>query len=435
MKWLLTIVVVLVLWGGGYIGYLSALVDLDEQRFLEEVQAATDKERLEKQLARAKSILEARKRAYLRKSQEFLQSLKSRKKVQVKVSDGITAPVPNTGPSFLIPETSFETLEIPLDRFEQIQTEVADAEKTLPTNLHLDDQKNLTLLQEDKKDVDFFESEVAILEQQVGRASDPDVHSAMKKKKVRSSDPVRKVMQIADKRKELMFKAEQEKKQGFFWDASAKEIPSSIAVSVQSKDGIARTLQPSHSTQIATTLSIMPSGFEARVRSLYIVYGDQKMRRGMSGVGVVFMKGEEKDFFRVLVHEFGHAWDLHREVSDGEKSDFYDGQYRLFVEDPSVTYYKLTWKNTHERLHDLPAFTSSYGMTDPFEDYAEAFALYVLQGTTFRAWVNEHPSLSSKYIFFEDIFHQRRFNAVKAYAARPYDVTMMEVDYQILLND
>ena len=153
----------------------------------------------------------------------------------------------------------------------------------------------------------------------------------------------------------------------------------------------------------------------------------------MAGVGVIFMKGEELDFFRVLVHESGHIWDLFREVTSGDKSDFYDGSYRLYLEDPSVTYYGYSWSSNYDRIDDSQAFASTYAMSDPFEDFAESFALYVLQGDTFANWQRTNRVLAQKYNYINDAFQGKTFPSAKRYYVRPYDVTMLVVDYEELL--
>jgi|CXWL01.1.fsa_nt_gi hypothetical protein len=367
----------------GYLGYLSALVDLDEERFFREVMESSDKVRLEKQLARAKSILDARSRAYLRRSQEFV-------------------------------------------RLQQGAPELSAADRAFQASL-----------EEEKNDLVFFEDEVAVIEQTLAR-EDADRElarfMASDRQRRRVSSSLEQLLQLLDKRKELSVKRKAALTGYQYWEKNEKQAPSSIAITVSNKDQIQRKLNPLHTTQITTALSIMPSGFDKRMRNMYIVYGDPKMRRGMTGVGVVFMKGEELDFFRVMIHEFGHLWDLHREVNDGEKSQFYDGEYRLFQTDPSVTYYSYGWSSNTQRTSGADGYASTYGMSDPFEDFAEAFALYIMQNNTFVSWKNSNDVMARKYQFFNELYGGRVFNSSDPYSTRPYDVTMMVVDYESLLK-
>lgn len=158
----------------------------------------------------------------------------------------------------------------------------------------------------------------------------------------RISDALRRLLQLLDKRRQLAQEREIARETFSYWQRFPQSVPDGVDISVVNKGIGQKELDPIHITQISTSLSIMPQDFDGRLQRLYVVYGDPAMRRGMSGVGVVFMRGEELDFFRVLVHEFGHIYDLHREISQGEKSRFYDGQYRLFQQDPSVAYYEYS---------------------------------------------------------------------------------------------
>lgn len=397
---------------GGYLGYLSALVDVDEERFLQQVEEATDKARLEKQLARAKSILNARSRAYIRRSQEFIRQR----------------------------QLELQQQEVPtgLEEQEEAVTEISQALSTLnPAELPPDEQRILRSLQEEQGDLTFFQDEVDVIEQILEREGDQEELNLLlagDRRRRFISDALRELFLLLDKRRELA-QNRQVAQDGYeYWEQNPQPAPKGILVSVNNKDGVRRGLNPLHTTQISTALSIMPQGFDQRLKSLYIVYGDPKMRRGMSGVGIVFMKGEELDFFRVLVHEFGHIYDLHREVSSGEKSQFYDGPYRLFQDDPSVTYYEYSWDGNVVRTAESSAFASTYGMTDPFEDFAEAFALYILQGETFEDWRRSDTVLAQKYDYLNRIFHGRTFRSSKQYLTQPYDVTMLYVNYDYLLE-
>lgn len=406
---LLILLTVVFFVSGGYLGYLSALVDLDEVQFIEQVKAMTDRDRLEKQLARAKSILDARSRAYLRRSQEFIR----KKQEEAAIAAGEK------------PETVEEAKEV-LMNFQERSPILTPEEQVV-----------MKAFQEEQEDLTFFQDEVKVIEEVLARQpSEEEINLflASDRARRRISDNLRQLFLILDKRRELAQQRQQAKDGYQYWEQNPQSSPGWIDITVYNKDQGQRDINPLHVTQISTGLSIMPQGFDQRLRNLYIVYGDPNMRRGMSGVGVVFMKGEEVDFFRVLVHEFGHAWDLHREVNSGEKSPFYDGEYRLYSADPSVQYYQLSWANNYDRTADLEGFASTYGMSDPFEDFAEAFALYVMQNETFSTWQRGNSVLAKKYDFFQGIFHDRVFRSSKQYFAQPYDVTMLYVDYSLLLE-
>lgn len=394
---LLSFFLVLFFFFGGYLGYLSALVDVDEQEFIERVSAATDKARLEKQLKRARSILDARSRAYLKRGQEFLRK-----------EQGIKVPEP-----------------------QNIRDEI---KKVLEQDLSREDLERLKSLLEEEKDLDFFEAEVKVLETLLARQpEEEEVRLASKKKKLVTSK-VDYVLKLLDKQKELKAKRKQVQEGFRYWQQNPRPANEGIPITVTNKDGLPRDMNPLHLTQVSTALSLMPAEFDGRLKNLYIVYGDSEMRRGMSGVGVVFMKGEDLDFFRVLVHEFGHIFDLYREVGSGTKSDFYDGEYRLFEEDPSVTFYRYSWKNTFERIADEKTFASFYGTTDPFEDFAEAYALFILQQPSFSVWIKKDALLIKKFQYLKTVFHDKIFPSSTVYSSQPYDVTMLSVDYETLLG-
>jgi hypothetical protein len=409
----LTSLVVVFFLIGGYVGYLSALVDMDEQLFFQRVSAVTDQERLERQLARAESILDARRRAYLRRSLEFIRAQ----------------------------QAEYFEIEIPSPVLvkrgdvEQVEQQLLDLQES--TQFTQVDREALLALQEERHDLQFFEDEVSTIKQLLVREfpdEDLAVLFASDRKRRRISDALVRLLQLLDKQKELTEERRIAKTQYSYWERNPKNAPSGVDVTVYNKGPVERDLSPVQVTQISTGLSIMPSDFDGRLQRLYIVYGDPEMRRGMSGLGVVFMKGEELDFFRVLVHEFGHIYDLHREIESGEKSPFYDGSYRLYTSDPSVDFYSYSWAGNSLRVMDLPSFVSSYGTSDPFEDFAESFALYVMQNQTFDIWKSEDFVLSQKYQFINELFDGRVFPSSENYLTRPYDVTMLKVDYDQLLE-
>ena len=414
-------------------GYLSALVDIDQLEFLQEVAARTDLERLQQQLARAKSIADARHRAYLKRKDDFVaqqqalcQQLEQREAERIKL----------------------ETQLADSQQLALIQAEIASLQKRIEE----EQASQSELLSEQSADLQFYDDQVEVVEQLLEReeiaqsfeqdAPRREISGLLTQNDARSrllanSGTItarwQRLRQLLDKWNELQVRQQQARQTYNYFEAQARDLPSSITITVNNKDGIDRKLTKSHSNQIAAALSIMPAEFKNRIRNIYIVNGGLS-RRGMSGVGVVFMKGEEQDFFRVLVHEFGHIWDLHRESSSTEMSQFFDGQYRLPQDDPSVTFYQYSWRNNFEMIEDDDAFASGYGKSDPFEDFGEVFALYILQGRTFLDWQNSNSVMANKYRFMQSIFNNKTFPSSGNYYARPYDVTLMKVDYQELLG-
>ncbi|MDP2690841.1 MAG: putative zinc-binding metallopeptidase [bacterium] len=412
--YLLPFLVLLVVFFGGYLGYLSALVDLDEDSYYQQVASATEKQRLEQQLARAQSILDARTRAYIRQSHDFI--------VRKQTELGLEQP---------------QVPEPPLDTIETIQEAMRPyLEGVVP--LTAEDQLTLNTIQGNEDDVGFFVDEVSTLELLIARTYPEDEEALkladeLRRKKLTGA--LRQLLLMLDKRRQLAEQKNVAQNAQNYWELHPKAPPRSVQVLVQNKaSGVTPELNPVQLTQISTALSVMPPDFTERLQKVYIVYGDDKMRRGMSGVGVVFMKGENLDFFRVLVHEFGHIYDLHREVAQGTKSEFYDGSYRLFEEDQSVDYYRLSWFDNVDRNADTLGFASTYGMTDPFEDFAEMFALYILQGDTAADWIDSSSVFAEKFAFVKRSFNQRTFASVQVFLARPYDVTQLLVDYGELLG-
>ena len=81
---------------------------------------------------------------------------------------------------------------------------------------------------------------------------------------------------------------------------------------------------------------------------------------------------------------------------------------------------------------DKMDFVSGYAMTDPFEDFAESYAYYILHGTEFRRLARVNNSVKQKYDYLKTTVFEgkeyfigdpelRRMN----YGMRNYDVTVL----------
>lgn len=139
------------------------------------------------------------------------------------------------------------------------------------------------------------------------------------------------------------------------------------------------------------------------------IHDDANLRRGLSNGPQVYMQclDDIEEFSNVLIHELGHTVDLlylDGTEADG-KSDFYDFDDPVWKNDPSVKYYTISWINESEMNPEVGRkdFVSGYAMTDPFEDFAETFAMYVKYGEIFRFLIakEDNEVLRSKYFFMK----------------------------------
>jgi hypothetical protein len=110
------------------------------------------------------------------------------------------------------------------------------------------------------------------------------------------------------------------------------------------------------------------------------------------------------------IHEVAHNIDDGVLVGSGaEMSEFREFGDYLPANDPSLEYYRISWE--HDRLtKDNSFFCSHYGKTDPFEDFAECFTIYVING----AWFKEQGEGVAKYNHIKRLFGGREFLAETA---------------------
>lgn len=95
-----------------------------------------------------------------------------------------------------------------------------------------------------------------------------------------------------------------------------------------------------------------------------------------------------------MTHEFGHIVDLGvlngiSKIQNGNYTEF--GKVKFAIDDPSLEYYK--YSRTSESIRNQSAkkkdFCSGYGMTNPFEDFAECHNLYLNNKQLFRSMARE----------------------------------------------
>lgn len=132
-------------------------------------------------------------------------------------------------------------------------------------------------------------------------------------------------------------------------------------------------------------------------------------KRGVGGTNTIIINTynlSREEFVSVLTHELGHVIDLGGINGNpmSSKSAFNDGPNPIYTNDLSVAYYNYSWEDTyrHQGMVGRNDFVSGYAMSDPFEDFAEAFTFYTLHNRDFQALAVANTQLAKKYAWIRD---------------------------------
>ncbi len=144
------------------------------------------------------------------------------------------------------------------------------------------------------------------------------------------------------------------------------------------------------------------------------------------------------EFFELMSHEVWHIVDLGmiRWYSNKKSNIYTEFSRKVFaIDDPSIDFYKISWQSEKVRKAEETRddFCSGYGMTDPFEDFAECHNLYLNHNAIFKQLATINDSLRQKYNFMANLYGWTYlFNAKEDLekikyndAWRPWDTTRM----------
>ncbi len=137
------------------------------------------------------------------------------------------------------------------------------------------------------------------------------------------------------------------------------------------------------------------------------ISSEENTRRGYSTHTNVFLHTpwvSYKEFMMVLVHELWHIVDLWTiEWTNKEKSIYFTefGEEMFSLDDLSLKYYAISRDSEDQKksIERKWSFCSIYGMSNPFEDFAECFHLYINHNEYFRAMMWWNKQLQRKYSF------------------------------------
>ena len=186
------------------------------------------------------------------------------------------------------------------------------------------------------------------------------------------------------------------------------------------------------------TLKSLPSDHSGHLRNLTLYFSDTG-RRGLGGGSTIILRCHnvtDAELVGVLVHEIGHIVDTGKYQGNFlfGASGFRDGDTPVYNDDPSKDFYALSFVDEKTLRADASPldFVSGYGMSDPFEDFAESYNYYVLHGNEFRKLARSNHVLRQKYNFLKTrIFGGKEYvngqGKVDLFS-REYDATQVEYD-------
>ncbi len=144
----------------------------------------------------------------------------------------------------------------------------------------------------------------------------------------------------------------------------------------------------------------------------------------------------DEEFIEILTHELWHIVDLSVLQWNSRliQNSFYNVDNSFFrIDDPSVDFYTISRKNNTTRHADARtlSFVGGYAMSDPFEDFAESFNLYLNHHHVFSVLATTDQNLRKKYQFMSKLFDKQYLQSDYGTAlamkrklqTRPWDTT------------
>lgn len=206
----------------------------------------------------------------------------------------------------------------------------------------------------------------------------------------------------------------------------------------------------SHYTELfKKTFGIMPQNRVKTLQNVVLKDDSEDPYRGLGGSRTIIINTNKIDsdteFSAVLVHEMCHIMDLGGLTGSiqSEESDFKDGSNPIYIDDPSVIFYSISWKNNSDKADYINEkdFVSGYAKSDPFEDMAESCTYYVLHNKNFRNQAEGNTVLAQKYQWLKQyVFNGKEYDTgnvsflASINARSPWDITLLSYNMQSLFD-
>ena len=184
------------------------------------------------------------------------------------------------------------------------------------------------------------------------------------------------------------------------------------------------------------TFKLLPRHHVASLKDLEVRNNYQASRGLANGNRMILNTGNiesQKELKSVFVHEMGHVVDLGvLKGKNGRRTSFWDGKTPIYSDDPSLKFYRISWRSSEEKKSNAKSsdFVSGYAKSSVFEDFAETYIFYRLHGEKFRVEMQYSKKLQEKYNFMKNIvFDGKEFQLEKKSDWQPkyiWDATLVK---------
>jgi hypothetical protein len=153
-----------------------------------------------------------------------------------------------------------------------------------------------------------------------------------------------------------------------------------------------------------------------------------KKRKAYSSRTVIFLKIPKnfsvKQIWEVFSHELWHIVDLtvltwKIPLTSRNFTEFWRAVFSL--DDKSLKFYRISRKSENQKKPSstILDFVSGYWLTNPFEDFAESFNMYIFHNELFKKMAMESKSLQKKFKFFYNLFSWQYLESYDTNKFRP----------------
>lgn len=117
-----------------------------------------------------------------------------------------------------------------------------------------------------------------------------------------------------------------------------------------------------------------------------------------------------------MSHELGHIIDFSLLKGNSSTKDAHFTEFNKAtrsINDPSLDFYTISWKDEHTRKKDASYkdFVSGYAMKDIYEDFAESVQLFFNHHGYFLELATSNQVLQKKYDYINNLYNQQFFKS------------------------